>query len=220
MDLHFTEASSLAIIDRQIERMEGIESNFSPAQYEIIRQVIYSTADLEYQSLLKFSDGALAKGAAALTAITPIIVDVPEVQVSIVPKLQKTFCNPVFCCTTKSHEVTDQGTRASNGLKMLASKYPHGIFIIGQDQTAMSTMIDLLRNKIIEPSLAIATPPTFLKLNTKQKLQKSSIPYICVNSDKGSATVASAIFKALIRLTWQASRSELSPDDYLLRHQK
>ncbi len=96
MDLHFTEASSLAIIDHQIERIEGIESNFSPAQYEIIRQVIYSTADMEYQSLLKFSDSALAKGAAALTAITPIIVDVPEVQVSIVPKLQQTFGNPVY----------------------------------------------------------------------------------------------------------------------------
>ncbi len=209
MDLHFTEASSLAIIDRQIERMEGIESNFSPAQYEIIRQVIYSTADLEYQSLLKFSDGALAQGAAALTAITPIIVDVPEVQVSIVPKLQQTFGNPVYCCTTNSNEFGDKETRAANGLKMLASKYPHGIFIIGQDQTAMSTMIDLLRNKIIEPSLAIATPPIFLKSHTKKRLQQSSIPYVCVNSNKGGATVASAIFKALIRLTWQASRAEL-----------
>ena len=209
MDLHFTEASSLAIIDRQIERMEGIDSNFSPAQYEIIRQVIYSTADLEYQSLLKFSDGALAKGAAALTATTPIIVDVPEIQVSIVPKLQQTFGNPVYCCATSSNKVTVQATRAANGLKILASKYPHGIFIIGQDQTAMSTMIDLLRNKIIEPSLAIATPPTFLKSHSKQRLQKSSIPYVCVNSDKGSATVASAIFNALIRLTWHAWRSEL-----------
>ncbi len=93
---------------------------------------------------------------------------------------------------------------------MLASKYPHGIFIIGQDQTAMSTMIDLLRNKIIEPSLAIATPPTFLESHSKQRLQQSSIPYVCVNSDKGSATVASAIFNALIRLTWQAFRAEFS----------
>ena len=210
MDLHFIEASSLAIIDRQIERMQGIESNFSPAQYEIIRQVIYSTADMEYQSLLRFSDGALAEGAAALTATTPIIVDVPEVQVSIVPKLQQTFRNPVYCCATSSTQVADKATRASNGLEILASKYPHSIFIIGQDQTAMSTMIDLLRNKIIEPCVAIATPPTFLKSHTKQRLQKSAIPHICVNSDKGSATVASAIFNALIRLTWQASRSELS----------
>ncbi|MGB5637464.1 MAG: precorrin-8X methylmutase [Waterburya sp.] len=205
MDLQFTEASSLAIIDRQIE---GIEENFSPAQYEIIRQVIYYTGDMEYQSLLKFSDGALAKGAAALTAITPIIVDVPEVQVSIVPRLQQTFRNPVYCCATISTEVTDKVTRASNGLEMLGSKYPHGILIIGQDQTAMSTMVDLLRNKVIEPTLAIATPPTFLESNTKQRLQKSSIPYVCVNRDKGGATVASAILNALISLTWQASRKD------------
>ena len=85
------EASTLATIDRQIT---GVEKNFTPAQYEIIRQVIYSSADLEYQSLLKFSPEALAAGAAALTAAIPIIVDVPEIQVSIVPKLQQTFTQP------------------------------------------------------------------------------------------------------------------------------
>jgi len=201
MDLHFTEASSLAIIDRQIE---GIGANISPSQYEIIRQVIYCTADWEYQSLLKFSDAALAKGAAALTATTPIIVDVPEIQVSIVPKLQSTFSNPVYCCATTSTEVTDKATRASNGLEILSSKYPQSIFIIGQDQTTLDTMLQLIENKVIQPSLAIATPPTFLQPKTKARLQQSSIPYVCVDSNKGGATVAMAICNALIRLTWRA----------------
>ncbi|MGF1591318.1 MAG: precorrin-8X methylmutase [Pleurocapsa sp.] len=207
MNLNFTEASSLAIIDRQIKE---IEVGISPAQYEIIRQVIYQTADLEYESLLKFSDGALAKGAAALTAATPIIVDVPEIQVSIVPKLQQTFGNPVYCCATTQTEVIDKATKASSGLKMLAGKYPNSIFIIGQDQTAMSAMEDLLKNKIIEPSLAIATPPIFIESNAKQKLLNSHIPHICVNSPKGGSNVASAIFNGLVRLTWQAYRRDSS----------
>lgn len=205
MDLNFTEASSLAIIDRQIQE---IEKNVTPAQYEIIRQVVYATADLEYQSLLKFSDGALAKGTAALSAITPIIVDVPEIQVSIVPKLQKTFSNPVYCCTTTKSEILGKATQASQGLEILASKYPHGIFIIGQDQTTLCKMVDLVSNKVIEPSLAIATPPIFLESNSKHKLHQSSIPYIYVDSDKGGATVATAIFNALISLTWQASQQD------------
>ncbi len=220
MNLHFTEASSLAIIDRQInEREDGV----SPAQYEIIRQVIYQTADLEYQSLLKFSDGALAKGAAALTAVTPIIVDVPEIQVSIVPKLQKTFGNSVYCCATIRTEVSNQATKASSGLKMLAGKYPNSIFIIGQDQTAMSTMEDLLRNKIIEPSLAIATPPIFTESTAKQRLLNSHIPHICVNSPKGGSNIASAIFTGLIRLTWQAycqDRLEVSKQATATEEQK
>ncbi|MEM9508062.1 MAG: precorrin-8X methylmutase [Cyanobacteria bacterium P01_E01_bin.35] len=200
MDLSFTKASSLAIIDRKIG---GIAADITPAQYEIIRQVIYATADLNYQSLLKFSESALTQGAAALTAMTPIIVDVPEIQVSIVPKLQKTFGNPVYCCATINAEIKGRTTRAARGLEILGSKYPHSIFIIGQDQTALSSMIALLRNKVIEPSLAIATPPTFLESSKKQRLIESSVPYICLNTDKGGANIASAIFNSLIGLTWQ-----------------
>jgi precorrin-8X/cobalt-precorrin-8 methylmutase len=203
MDLSFTEASSLAIIDRQIE---GIEKNVAPSQYEIIRQVIYYTADLEYGSLIEFSDGALAKGAAALTALTPIIVDVPEIQVSIVPKLQQSFGNPVYCCTTTSPQIADKSTKAAQGLEILGHKYPNGIFIIGQEQTAMSTMVNLLKDKVIEPSLAIATPPMFIELDTKQRLKESYIPNISLNSSKGGANVAAAIFSSLLRLTWQAQQ--------------
>ena len=203
MDLNFTEASSLAIIDRQIE---GIEENIAPAQYEVIRRVIYATADLEYRSLLRFSDGVLAKGAAALAAVTPIIVDVPEIQVSIVPKLQQTFGNPVYCCATNSPEIAAKSTKAAKGLEILGNKYPNSIFIIGQEQTAMAMMVNLLQNKVIEPSFAIATPPTFLELDTKQKLQDSYIPNISLASSKGGASVASEIFNSLLRLAWQAQQ--------------
>ena len=203
MDLNFTEASSLAIIDREIE---GIKENLTPAQYEIVRQVIYYTADLEYGSLVKFSDGALAKGAAALTALTPIIVDVPEIQVSIVPRLQQAFGNPVYCCATTTQQVADKSTKAATGLEILGNKYPNGIFIIGQDPVAMSTMIDLLQNKVIEPTLAIATPPVFTKSNNKQKLNNSYIPSITLNSSKGGANVAAAIFNSLVKLAWLAQQ--------------
>jgi precorrin-8X/cobalt-precorrin-8 methylmutase len=203
MDLDFTDASSLAIIDRQIGEIGG---NITPAQYEIIRQVVYCTADLEYQSLLKFSSGALAKGAAALTAVTPIIVDVPEIQVSIVPKLQQTFMNPVYCCATNSSDVVKDGSKAAKGLEILGSRYPQAIFIIGQDQAALLTMIDLLKNKVIEPSLAIATPPMFIELETKQKLKNFDLPYIYINDQKGGANIAASIFNSLIRLAWQAER--------------
>lgn len=203
MNTSFIEASSLAIIDHTIE---GIKEHITPAQYEIIRQVIYATGDLEYQSLLKFSGNVLEQGAAALRATKPIIVDVPEIQVCIVPLLVKTFGNSVSCCTTTKTEVSvfSTATKASSGLEVLAEKYPQGIFIVGQDQTTMSTMLDLLEDKAIEPSLAIATPPTFLETKAKQRLQESSIPYICVDSKKGSATVANAIFNALVKLTWRA----------------
>ncbi|NJO96334.1 MAG: precorrin-8X methylmutase [Pleurocapsa sp. CRU_1_2] len=203
MNLDFTDASSLATIDRQIGE---IEKNITPAQYEIIRQVIYCTADLEYQSLLKFSSGALAKGAAALTAVTPIIVDVPEIQVSIVPKLQKTFTNLVYCCATTSSNIAEDSSKASHGLEILGRKYPKSMFVIGQDQTSLLTMIDLLKNKVIDPSLIIATPPMFIDLETKQKLKNFDIPFIFIDGQKGGANIAATVINSLIRLAWRAKQ--------------
>ena len=88
MEWHLTDAQSLAIIDSEIG-----DHVFSPAEYEIVRRVIYATADFEYKSLLHFSERALQAGAAALAARTTIIVDVPMVQVGISYEIQSTFAN-------------------------------------------------------------------------------------------------------------------------------
>ena len=203
MNLHFIEASSLAIIDRQVGEIDRI----SPAQYEIMRQVIYRTGDLEYSSLLEFSEAALEKGAAALTASTPIIVDAPEIQVSIVPRLQQTFGNPVYCCATTG-TATAKKTKAANGLEILAKSHRQCIVIIGQDRTALSTMAELFESKAIEPSLAIATAPSFGEPDLQQWLINSSVPYIAIKSCKGGTNIASAIFNSLIELTWRAYGKE------------
>ena len=203
MNLHFIEASSLAIIDRQVGEIDRI----SPAQYEIMRQVIYRTGDLEYRSLLEFSEAALEKGAAALTASTPIIVDAPEIQVNIVPRLQQTFGNPVYCCATTG-TATAEKTKVSNGLEILANSHRQSIVIIGQDGTALSTMIELVETQAIEPSLAIATAPSFSEPDLKQWLINSSVPYIAIKSCKGGTNIASAIFGSLIELTWRAYGKE------------
>jgi len=203
MDLNFTEASTLAIIDRQIGEI-GVST--TPSQYEIIRQVICASADLEYKSLLKFSRGALEKGAAALTAVTPIIVDVPEIQVNIVPKLQQTFINPVYCCATTNSEVSGHATKASSGLKVLGAKYPNAIYLIGQDRTALAAMVDSIEDGIIKPSLAIATPPSLIESDIKKRLSDSDIPNIHIVSAKGGAHITTAIFNSLLELAWQVNQ--------------
>ena len=197
MNLHFTEAASLALIDRQLE-LNGV----SPAQHEIVRQVIYHTADFEYQSLLRFSQGALAKGAGAIIKGTPIVVDVPEIQVNIVPKLRQTFGNPVYCCATTG-KGTEKKTQASDGLEIIAEDLPAAIMIVGQDAASMTTAIELIKSKKIEPSLAVFTPPVFGN-DPRDLLINCAIPYIIIDGCKGGASVASAIFNGLVRLTWLA----------------
>lgn len=201
MDVNFIEASALANIDRNIQN----NSSVSAAQYEIIRQVIYSTADFEYSSLLKFTNQPLFRGYQALTSGVPIVVDVPEIQVSIVPKLQQTFYNPVYCCATTGTQSSRTKTRAAFGLESLASQHSNSILLIGQDRTTLEVALDLAKKGVINPSLAIATAPLFTEQDFKQYLKSAPFPTIYIDSFKGGAMVAAAIFNGLVNLAWRVN---------------
>ncbi|MBD2496311.1 precorrin-8X methylmutase [Nostoc sp. MBR 210] len=200
MEWHVTDAQSLAIIDSEIG-----DHVFSPAEYEIVRRVIYATADFEYKSLIRFSEHALQAGAAALAARTTIVVDVPMVQVGIASDIQSTFANPVYCSMETVTRPQKEKTLAAWGIETLAKRYPEGIFVVGQAQTALTALIDLIEAEEIRPALIIATPVGFIDVDTdKSRLQDSLVPYITIESRKGNAVVAAAVVDGLVDLAWQA----------------
>lgn len=200
MEWHVTDAQSLAIIDREIENHV-----FSPAEYEIVRRVIYSTADFEYKSLIRFSERALQAGAAALAARTTIVVDVPMVQVGIASEIQNTFANPVYCSMEALTRPQKEKTRAAWGIETLAKRYPEGIFVVGQALTALTALVELIEAEEIRPALIIATPVGFVNVDeAKGRLQDSLVPHITIESRKGNAVVAVAIVDGLVDLAWQA----------------
>ncbi|WP_016949207.1 precorrin-8X methylmutase [Anabaena sp. PCC 7108] len=200
MEWHVTDAQSLAIIDSEIG-----DHVFSPAEYEIVRRVIYATSDFEYKSLIRFSEHALQSGAAALAARTTIVVDVPMVQVGIAYDIQNTFANPVYCSMEALTRPQKEKTRAAWGIETLAKRYPEGIFVVGQAQTALTALVELIETEEIRPALIIATPVGFVNVDTvKERLQESLVPYITIDSRKGNAVVASAIVDGLVDLAWQA----------------
>jgi precorrin-8X/cobalt-precorrin-8 methylmutase len=200
MEWHVTDAQSLAIIDGEIG-----DHVFSPAEYEIVRRVIYATSDFEYKSLIRFSEHALQAGGAALAARTTIVVDVPMVQVGIAYDIQNTFANPVYCSMDALTRPQKEKTRSAWGIETLAKRYPQGIFVVGQAQTALTSLVDLIEIEEIRPALIIATPAGFVNVDAdKERLQESLVPYITIDSRKGNAVVAAAIVDGLVDLAWQA----------------
>lgn len=200
MEWHPTDAQSLAIIDREVG-----DHALSPAEYEIVRRAIYATADFDYKSLIRFSDLALQSGAAALAARTTIIVDVPMVQVGINTNIQNTFANPIYCSMEAITRPQKEKTRAAWGIETLAKRYPEGIFVVGQSQTALITLATLIYKEDIKPTLVIATPSGFLDIEAaKARLTNALIPNICTQGRKGNAVVAAAIVNGLVDLAWQA----------------
>lgn len=200
MEWHITDAQSLAIIDSEIG-----DHIFWPAEYEIVRRVIYATSDFEYQSLIRFSEQALQVGAASLAARTTIVVDVPMVQASIAYDIQNTFANPVYCSMEALTRPQKEKTRSAWGIETLARRYPEGIFVIGQAQTALTSLVELIAAEEIRPALMVATPASFINSQTaKERLQESLVPCITIEGRKGNALVAAAIVEGLVDLAWQA----------------
>lgn len=204
MEWHITDAQSLAIIDREIG-----DHVFSPAEYEIVRRVIYATADFEYKTLIRFSERALQAGAAALAARTTIVVDVPMVQVGITQSIQSTFANPVYCSMDALTRPQREKTRVAWGIETLARRYPEGIFVVGHAQTALTSLVEMIEAEEIRPALVIGTPAGFVDTDVaKERLQDSLIPHIRTEGRKGSAVVAAAIVNGLVDLAWQAYGQE------------
>jgi precorrin-8X/cobalt-precorrin-8 methylmutase len=200
MEWHVTDAQSLAILDSEMG-----DHVFSPAEYEIVRRVVYATSDFEYKSLIRFSEHSLQAGAAALAARTTIVVDAPMVQVGIAYDIQNTFANPVYCSMETLTRPQKEKTRAAWGIETLARRYPEGIFVVGQAQTALTALVELIEAEEIRPALIVATPAGFVNLETaKERLQESLVPNITTEGRKGNALVAAAIIDGLVDLAWQA----------------
>ncbi len=200
MEWHVSDAQSLRVIDQEMG-----EHHFTPSEYELVRRVIYATGDFEFASLIRFSEHALTSGAAALAARTTIIVDVPMVQVGIAPPIQDTFVNPVYCSMDALTRPQKGKSTTAWGIETLAQRYPEGIFVVGESQTALESLVEMIENNQMRPALVIATPAGFLDVDVlKERLQDCMIPHIRIDSRKGSAVIAIALMNGLIDLAWQA----------------
>lgn len=127
------------------------------------------------------------------------------VQVGISPQILATFANPVYCSMEAVTRPQREKTRTAWGIQTLARRYPEAIFVVGQEQTALSALVDLIEAEEIKPALVIATPSGFVGADVaKSRLHDSMVPHIRIDGRKGSAVVSVAIVNGLVDLAWQA----------------
>ena len=80
------------------------------------------------------------------------------------------------------------------------SKSP--IVVIGSSPTALTYLIDILKNAKDIPSLIIGMPVGFIGVEkSKNKLISTDLPRIVLNSTRGGAAMAAAAVNALLRET-------------------
>lgn len=190
---------SFALIDQEI----GAHS-LAPAEYEIVRRVIHSTADFEFKHLLQFSPDAIEAAIAALGQGTPIITDVSMVKQGILTLVQQTFQNPVISAVEQAAAPLPGKTRTETGLLRCLDQYPEGIYVIGNAPTALLALCAALPTAAGQPQVIIGAPVGFVAvLESKAALAAAAVPQIRVAGRKGGSAVAAAIVNALLILAWQ-----------------
>jgi len=189
---------SFAVIDQEIG-----EHSFNAEEYAILRRVIHSTADFEFQHLIRFTPGAIEGAIAALPQQVPIITDVSMVKQGITTLIAKTFQNPILSAVEQV-AVADPGkTRTETGLLRCWEEYPQGIYVIGNAPTALLALCDRLQYSSVQPTLIIGAPVGFIAvIESKAALTKLDVPQIRIDGRKGGSSVAAAILNALVNLAW------------------
>ncbi len=194
---------SFAVIDEEME-----EHSFSADEYAVVRRVIHSTADFEFQHLLRFSPRAIEDAIATLTQGIPIITDVEMVARGIQRLAKDTFNNPIVAAVTTAPVAAPGKTRTETGLLHCLQQYPTAIYVIGNAPTALLALCQHLETASALPSLVVGAPVGFISvMESKAALALQTVSQIRIEGRKGGSPAASAIMNALMMLAWDRHHS-------------
>lgn len=228
--------------DIEKRSMELIEKEMKTApprdHAPVIKRVIHTTADFEYEQNLVFSESAVASALAALrggasaqpsssSAAEPLtspelpisetvtIVTDTNMALSGINKgaLSRLNCRGV--CFMADPDVAEEAgrrgvTRAVVSMEKAAKLPGRLIFAIGNAPTALIRLKELIDEGSVRPELVIGVPVGFVNVTeSKEMLLETDIPHIVARGRKGGSTVAAAICNALL---YMAEDPKMQPE--------
>ena len=194
------------------ESMQVIDSEVGPHSYNklewpIVRRMIHATADFDFAGKNKiiFHKDAISSGMSALKNGCSIICDVNGLVGFLNKQNTKDFGNEVICNISKPDVIEtakkEGKTRAEASMRIVASEMNGGIVAIGSAPTALYEVIKMVEEGITKPALIIGIPVGFIaSVESKDKLQTTSVPFITNIGRKGGSSCAASIVNALYKL--------------------
>ncbi|MTQ96719.1 precorrin-8X methylmutase [Pseudoflavonifractor sp. BIOML-A6] len=194
------EARSMEIIGAEL----GARS-FSADQLPVVKRVIHTSADFDYADNLVFSEGAVARGIAAVKGGCTIVTDTQMAWSGVNKRVLEKFGGRAVCFMSDpdvAAEAKARGeTRATVSMERAAALEGSVIFAIGNAPTALVRLCELMDEGKADPALVIGVPVGFVNVvESKELLLATAAPHIVARGRKGGSNVAAAICNALIYL--------------------
>lgn len=195
------EAKSFEIIDSLVDL-----SAFTPAERAVIHRVVHATGDPAFAPLMKWSPGAIEKGAKALAAGAPIVTDVEMARAGISKVRAAKFGGSVHCFISDSALVEvakSRGiTRSIAAVEKAVELHPEAVFVFGNAPTALFRLLELVDEGKARPALVVGVVVGFVgAAESKDALMaRTDINWIACKGNKGGSNVAAATANALYKV--------------------
>ncbi len=189
---------------RSFELIEA-EMKTSPAEElkPIIKRVIHTSADFDYEDNLCFSEDVVKIAEKAIRNGACIVTDTNMAKAGINKSALARFGGEVYCFMADEDvaaEARERGiTRAAVSMEKAAKLNKNLIFAIGNAPTALICLHEMIETCKIKPELIIGVPVGFVNVvEAKELIMEAKVPYIVARGRKGGSNVAAAICNALL----------------------
>ena len=196
---------SFKIIEEEIG-----EHNLAREQWPIVRRMIHTSADFEYESMVRFHPNAIQAGLDAIRGGKKIVTDTNMARVGIRKKELDQFGASTICFMNDpgihSQAKASGNTRARVAVDMALEDMKDGIYVVGNAPTALMRLIELVEAQKARPALIIGLPVGFVNAaESKAALMELDYPYITNVGRKGGSNVAAAVINALAIMASEVS---------------
>lgn len=198
------EEKSFEIIGRELEE-RGIV--LDPGLGPVIKRAIHTTADFDYASTLRFSEGAVETARELIRSGADIITDTNMALSGINRKRLASFGGSVRCYMADEDVAAEarqrEVTRASVSMEHAAADLKAGggraIFAIGNAPTALISLRKMHDEGSFTPDFIVGVPVGFVNVvEAKELIRGTEIPHIVNEGRKGGSNVAAAIINAIL----------------------
>ncbi|MCL2402102.1 MAG: precorrin-8X methylmutase [Oscillospiraceae bacterium] len=174
-----------------------------PTLAPIIKRVIHTTADFDYETSMAFSETVVDSARTAIRNGAIIVTDTHMAKSGVNAKRLAGFGGQVLCYIADSDvaetAIANGTTRARAAVDKAAALNNQLIFAVGNAPTALMRICELIAGEKLAPALVIGAPVGFVNVvESKEMLMRLDVPYIVTRGRKGGSNVAAAICNALI----------------------
>ncbi|MBF0109206.1 MAG: precorrin-8X methylmutase [Magnetococcales bacterium] len=191
-----------------IDAHAGSRQGYAEAEWPLVRRLIHTSGDFEFNGLTRFHPEALMAGREALMQGAPLVVDVSMIRAGLTRRRLEPLGIEVHQFNADPEvirgAVAEKTTRTVQAMRLAWRRglLQGGVVAIGNAPTALLELIRLVREEGVLPALVIGMPVGFISAAESKDLLMTldRPPWISICGTKGGSTLVVAALHALMDL--------------------